>query len=68
MALGTLGLGVFREALDLDPGPSKPFRESGAFGAPAFGVVYGESDDRAPPSAFKEGREGEDGALRKYSG
>ena len=66
-ALGTLGLGVLREALDLGPGISKPLRELGAFAAPAFGVVNGESDDRAPPSALKEVRDGEDGALRKYS-
>lgn len=46
---------------------SEPFRELGPFAAAAFGVVKGESDGRAPPSAPKEVRVGEDGALRKYS-
>ena len=66
-ALGILGLGVLREALGLSPGISELFRELGAFTAPAFGVVNGESDDRIPPSALDEGRDGEDGAFRKYS-
>lgn len=66
-ALGTLGLGVLRDALDLGPAINDPFRELGALAAPAFGVAKGESDDRAPPSTLKEVRDGEDGALREYS-
>lgn len=66
-ALGILGLGVLREALALGPGISKLLRGLGTFAALAFGVVNGESDDRAPPSALKEGRDGEGDALREYS-